>query len=165
MGESSHETQTRELLAEHGKYIRNTKHGELWEIPVGTSGRVMTPDSNGHGGGGGAEHRAWKNALADVRRVLREHQRPEADEEDDVATTRTEMIQAAGVHLETTTKKIVERTTRAVLDKAALLQIVLGIDGIDDGDTVKLDIEDLGIEAVLGANFHCTVTHISVREE
>jgi hypothetical protein len=157
MGRTREEEQVRELLKEYGTYVRKTNHGDLWALP---GERTMVTYSEERKGN--VDWRAWKNALADLKRLLRNagielngstqgaviQPEPADQEEEDVLD-----LEALGVHVEKKVKKTIMRReiVEVTISGTALAQLlqVVDSDGLqsvgivdDNGETIDRDATD-----------------------
>lgn len=134
------EAETRALLKEHGSFVRNANHGELWRLPGGRT--VMIFNSHGNGS---FDWRAWKNARAEVRRALEQagieltsKQPPEGEQEEPVnhPVNVEDRLAELGAHVERRARILEERTTTVVVPLASI-PLALGLE-VPEGASIKL---------------------------
>jgi len=142
VGQSWHEQEARRLLKESGaQFHRHANHGDLWKLPNGETVMVYPAKR------GSSDTRAWKNALAELRRALGISkqgasgsgacaEQPTNEEEEAVLTTgdKKKTLAELGVHIETRTKVVEERVQEAVMSAAAIAQLL----GMGEQDSVVL---------------------------
>lgn len=152
MGQTQEERETRRLLKQYGKFVRQVRHGDLWAI--GDQRVVVYRESDS-----GREPRAWKNTLADTRRAVRaftESAEPGAPQEEESMPD----IEALGVHLDVSEKLIVQRTSKAVVPVSALLTLL----GIEHNQAANVSVSDVNGKPVALDASDCLTFEVSMEE-
>lgn len=153
VGQTQEERETRRLLKEHGRFVRQVRHGDLWAI--GDQRVVVYRE-----GDGSREPRAWKNTLADTRRAVRafksaEEPTPTQEEEGPMPD-----IESLGVHLDVSEKLIVQRTSKAVVPVSALLTLL----GIEHNEGANVAVSDVNGRPVALDAADCLTFEVSLEE-
>jgi hypothetical protein len=119
---SSYELETRDLLRQHGTFMRRSNHGELWMVGEATV-MVLAPGCSNNN-----DPRAWKNNLAEIKRALRPKEKEEMNAQSPPARPSRPNLRELGVHVKTNKRVIEESLTEACLPVEAIA-MALGLTG------------------------------------
>ncbi|MCC6751991.1 MAG: hypothetical protein IT371_30340 [Deltaproteobacteria bacterium] len=171
MGASREEEAVRALVKQHGGWLRKATHGDLWRIPAtGQPYEVVSLIRPG----ASVDPRAWKNSLADVRRVLRsvgiDPGGPSKDDEKEESVGSTmeikpqdqhQQLAALGCHVERKKKVVVTEEVEATVPVEALAKLL----GLTD-DTTDARVGLVVDDSTVAGNGDCVVVRVTiVREE
>lgn len=141
-----HEEEARDLLRQHGQYIRETKHGEMWEVRGQRIGLPSCSPSD--------RQRAWKNTLADIRRALREDEEGVVSDQGPVdgdpdGTAFRMGMNVIGVHLAPVKTTQIVREEHEVVVPLAALAPVFRIP-VAEAESYSISVTDVNGEEIEG---------------
>jgi len=145
MGMGREEKLVRDLLAEHGTFLRHTRHGDLWGLPSEETFQCLPEVRRA----GSPDWRAWKNSLKELQRKLRAlgllEDDPQQDDEDGPEPAEEDSmtnLEKLGIHVQRTSKTVVIHTdtTEAVVTGRALARL-LGL--VEEDEDTPVEIVDV----------------------
>ena len=143
MGMSSYEAEARALIKEHGTFMRQANHGDLWMI-----GETTVQAQTHTKGNGSTDPRAWKNVLAEVKRALRgPSQEGKIEMHAPAPPPSQNPLSALGIHVQHSKKVIEEVQSSATLPIEAVAR-ALGL--VAEDAVAEFTLADVNGDPVQG---------------
>jgi len=139
MGTSGDEKEAKRLAKEHGTFVRDSKHGEIWDINGIRCGLpTKTP----------SDCRTWTNSLSEIKRAIRASGQGRVDEVEAMNERMGGVMEgldksklgSLGIHVEQTVEVVEHHTDEVTIDLTGLAKLI----GLDTGDLKEITVNGPG---------------------